>query len=210
MDIAAIRTDYTLKSLSETDTIEDAIEQFNLWFKEALDAQVTEPNAFTLATSIYDLPDARILLLKGIDDVGFQFFTNYSSTKGKQMATNPNGCMVFFWPELQRQVRIRGSIEKVSEDISNQYFLSRPKESQIGAHASKQSMIIGSREELEDNIEQMQNYFKTHELSRPEHWGGYRLIPTEVEFWQGRSSRLHDRIKYTKQGEVWNRIRLQP
>ncbi len=210
MDIASIRTDYTLKTLGKKETNDSGLEQFKTWFQEALSAKVTEPNAFTLATSSNDYPDARILLLKGIDDKGFQFFTNYQSVKGQQIEANPKGCMVFFWPELQRQVRIRGIIAKTSAEENDEYFFSRPVESQIGAHVSQQSQIVDSREVFEKTVAKKVDFFKTHEVTRPEHWGGYRLIPTEIEFWQGRASRLHDRIKYVKQNNLWTRERLQP
>ena len=210
MDLASIRTDYTLKTLDEKETLSSGVEQFKLWFDEALKAEVMEPNAFTLATSKDDYPDARILLLKGVDDKGFEFYTNYNSEKGTQIKANPNGCMVFFWPELQRQVRLRGEIQKVEAEISDNYYYSRPEGSQVGAHASNQSQEISSRIALEEQVKEKVDYFSDKKVVRPNHWGGYRLIPSEIEFWQGRASRLHDRVKYIKEGESWKRVRLQP
>jgi pyridoxamine 5'-phosphate oxidase len=210
--IAGIRKDYTLKEFDEKHLILNPIEQFKSWFKEAMDAEVIEPNAFTLATTKFNgQPAARIVLLKAIEENGFVFFTNYDSQKGKQINSNPQGAMVFFWPELQRQVRIEGTIIKNSEKDSDDYFLSRPKESQIGAHASPQSEPIKDRKELEDLYVKMEELFKEQPLVRPRHWGGFILKPDLIEFWQGRASRLHDRFQFIlNEEETWEWKRLAP
>jgi len=211
-NIADIRKDYKLQSLSEGDALPDPFAQFEKWWKEALDAGVDEVNAMTLATASADgMPDARIVLLKGFDPKGFTFFTNYDSAKGAQLLENPRACLVFFWKELERQVRISGLAVMVSEAESDEYFNSRPKNSRIGAWASPQSQPIASREWLEENERKMQEQFSDGVIKRPPHWGGYRIRPTHVEFWQGRPSRLHDRILYNLQikGD-WKIQRLAP
>ncbi|OYU96824.1 MAG: pyridoxamine 5'-phosphate oxidase [Bacteroidetes bacterium B1(2017)] len=210
--IASIRQDYTLKQFDESHLVSDPMEQFKVWFKEAVDAEVMEPNAMTLATTKYDgKPTARVVLLKALEPKGFVFFTNYDSNKGKQIHRNPYGALVFFWPELQRQVRIEGIIVKNTEADSDEYFYSRPIESQIGAHASPQSSPIESRTELEENYKRLQEIFKTEPLIRPRHWGGFVLEPTLYEFWQGRSSRLHDRFQFSQNEEgKWLSVRLAP
>lgn len=210
--IADIRKDYRLTSFSETDASADAIHQFTRWWNDALASEIDEVNAFTLATATKDgKPSARIVLLKGYDTNGFVFFTNYQSHKGKMLAENPHAAMVFFWKELERQVRIEGTIEKVSEAESDDYFFSRPVGSQIGAWSSPQSTVIETRNVIEDNVKKYETLFSTSPLTRPPHWGGYRLKPSLIEFWQGRASRLHDRLQYTLQenGE-WKRERLAP
>jgi pyridoxamine 5'-phosphate oxidase len=155
-------------------------------------------------------PSARIVLLKGFDERGFVFFTNYESNKGAQLTANPFGSLVFFWKELERQVRIEGICEKVSEQESDDYFHSRPIGSQLGACASPQSRVIESRRVIENNLEKLQDQYRDTEIPRPAHWGGYRVVPQAIEFWQGRSSRLHDRIKYTKENQSWKIVRLAP
>jgi len=211
-EIANIRQDYTLKQFDETHVLGDPIEQFKVWFKEAIEANVNEPNAFTLATVKYDgRPTARIVLLKGIEPNGFVFYTNYDSNKGKQIASNPYASLVFFWPELQRQIRIEGNVEKISEQDSDYYFTSRPIESQIGAHASPQSKPLENRKELEVRFEEMEKLFKVEPLVRPRHWGGYVVEPTSIEFWQGRASRLHDRFLFSlNASNEWKYCRLAP
>jgi len=211
-NIADIRKDYKLRSLSENDSLPDPFAQFDKWWKEALDAGVEEPNAMTLATASADgMPDARIVLLKGFDTTGFTFFTNYDSAKGAQLLENPRACLVFFWRELERQVRISGLVVTVSRKESDDYFNSRPEGSRIGAWASPQSQAIANREWLEENEKKMREQFPDGAIDRPPHWGGYRVRPTRIEFWQGRPSRLHDRIQYNLQikGD-WKIERLAP
>lgn len=211
-NIADIRKDYKLRSLSEKDSLPDPFAQFEKWWNEALDAGVDEVNAMTLATASADgMPDARIVLLKGFDTSGFTFFTNYDSAKGAQLLENPRACLVFFWKELERQVRISGLAVMVSGRESDDYFNSRPAGSRLGAWASPQSQPIASREWLEENERKIQEQFPDGVISRPPHWGGYRIKPTHIEFWQGRPSRLHDRIRYNLQikGD-WKIERLAP
>lgn len=209
--IASIRIDYTLKEFNESDLNSNPFEQFKTWMHEAISAEVNEPNAMTLATNNFSgKPAARIVLLKGINDDGFMFYTNYNSDKGKQMQSNPFAALVFFWPELQRQIRLEGHIKKVSEEESDSYFYSRPIESQIGAHASPQSEPIAGRHIIEDKLEELKNLFSEQPIIRPIHWGGYILIPDMFEFWQGRASRLHDRFKFFVEDAVWKSQRLAP
>ncbi|MFL5746316.1 MAG: pyridoxamine 5'-phosphate oxidase [Niastella sp.] len=210
--IADIRKDYKLQSLSEKDAAPDAIVQFNTWWQEAIQSEIDEVNAMTLATASADgIPAARIVLLKGFDDRGFVFFTNYESFKGMQLAENPRACLVFFWKELERQVRITGLVEKVSDAESDAYFNSRPEGSRIGAWASPQSQVIESREWLQEREKTYAKDFSGKPLQRPAHWGGYRVKPVTIEFWQGRPSRLHDRLQYTLEGNnEWKIERLAP
>jgi pyridoxamine 5'-phosphate oxidase len=210
--IADIRIEYKRHSLSEKDVQHDPIRQFDLWWTEAISSQIEEVNAMTLATASSDgLPSARIVLLKGFTEEGFVFFTNYNSFKGQQLDENPRACLVFFWKELERQVRITGLIEKVSAEESDVYFSSRPESSRIGAWASPQSKVIESRNILETTEAELQKAFEGKEIPRPLHWGGYRLKPVSVEFWQGRQSRLHDRIHYSLEGTGnWRIERLAP
>lgn len=211
-NIADIRRDYQLQSLSETDVANDPFEQFDRWWADAINSQLDEVNAMTLATTTAaGIPSARIVLLKSVSEKGFVFFTNYNSHKGKELAENPFACLVFFWKELERQVRISGKVEKVSAGESDAYFNSRPEGSRIGAWASPQSSVIASREIIEGNIAKYQQQFADGNISRPPHWGGYIVIPAEIEFWQGRSNRLHDRILYSKSAEGgWKIERLAP
>ncbi len=209
--IASIRKDYSLREFDETHVNPNPIIQFNEWFNEALDAEVMEPNAMTLATVGFDgKPCARILLLKGIEENGFIFYTNYDSNKGKQLRTNPYAALVFFWPELQRQVRIEGEVKKISEKDADAYFLSRPFESQVGAHASNQSQPLKNREELENEYIRLKAIFSTEPPVRPKHWGGFKVIAHKIEFWQGRPSRLHDRFEFTFSKGAWVNKRLSP
>jgi pyridoxamine 5'-phosphate oxidase len=209
--IQNLRQDYSHASLSESDIDQNPLKQFEKWFKEAVDSQLSEPNVMTLATaSLSGKPSARILLLKGFDENGFTFFTNYNSKKGRELEENPYAAIVFFWAELQRQVRIEGVISKVDEDTSSAYFHSRPKGSQIGAAASPQSSIIPDREVLEKQVTLLTEKYNGQEVPRPLNWGGYQLKPTHIEFWQGRSSRLHDRIAYTSVDRTWLISRLAP
>jgi pyridoxamine 5'-phosphate oxidase len=210
--IADIRKDYKLQSLSEKDVAADPIGQFGKWWEEATLSGIDEVNAMTLATASGDgMPDARIVLLKGMDERGFTFFTNYHSSKGQQMLENPRASLVFFWKELERQVRISGLVVLVSEKESDEYYNSRPEGSRIGAWASPQSKVIEDRKWLELNEEKIRATFSGGTIDRPPHWGGYRLKPTRVEFWQGRPNRLHDRILYSLQGNgSWKVQRLAP
>jgi len=205
-DIAAIRKDYKLKEFTEAATHADAIKQFENWWREAMDSKIDEVNAMTLATASSDgLPSARIVLLKGFDEKGFIFFTNYNSYKAQQLAENPRACLVFFWKELERQVRVTGLITKTDSTVSDEYFHSRPEGSRRGAIASPQSSVIESREWLEQRVADVT------EVERPDNWGGYVLKRVTIEFWQGRSSRLHDRLQYGLQADgSWKIERLAP
>jgi pyridoxamine 5'-phosphate oxidase len=210
--IADIRKEYILETLDEKGAETNAIRQFDKWWEEATASKIDEVNAMTLATATPNgIPSARIVLLKGYDDEGFVFFTNYESNKGKDLAANPNACLVFFWKELERQVRVEGRVEKVSNEESDAYFFSRPQGSQVGAWASPQSSIIEGREVIEANVLKYSRQFEAQPLQRPAHWGGYRLKPQLIEFWQGRESRLHDRLQYTLQSDYnWKIERLAP
>jgi pyridoxamine 5'-phosphate oxidase len=211
-DIAAIRKDYQMHSLLETDVRPDPFDQFNNWWNDAVKSEIDEINAMTLATaSVTGIPSARIVLLKSVSEAGFTFFTNYNSQKGKELQENPNACLVFFWKELERQIRITGKAEQVSAAESDGYFHSRPVGSQIGAWASPQSSVIASRAIIEKNILQYEEQFSSGVIQRPPHWGGYILNPDVIEFWQGRPNRLHDRIQYAKlPGGGWRIERLAP
>ena len=209
MSIANIRQQYRKGVLLEQNAASTPIEQFSRWFDEALKAEVPEPNAMTLATVANGQPSARIVLLKGFDELGPVFFTNYHSNKGEQLAAHPQAALLFFWPELERQVRFEGMVSKVSAKESDEYYQSRPLESRIGAWASPQSQPI-SREALDQRVQDFTAKLGEHP-TRPEHWGGYRLTPTRVEFWQGRPSRLHDRLCFEHQADgQWLVQRLAP
>lgn len=210
--IADLRKDYSSQILRETDTEPNPIDQFHKWWTEAVNSQIDEVNAMTLATASSDgIPSARIMLLKGFDKSGFVFFTNYKSYKAMHLEENPKACLVFFWKELERQVRITGLVKRASEKESDDYFFSRPQGSQVGAWASNQSQVIESREWLENRYTQLSAEFKQKELKRPPHWGGYIVTPVIIEFWQGRPSRLHDRIQYSLEEDgSWKIERLSP
>lgn len=205
-----LRRHYTKHELIESEAGENPFSLFEKWFEDAQNSDVLEPNAMVLSTSANNLVDSRTVLLKGVRDDEFVFYTNYNSDKGKQLAINPNCTLLFLWLPIERQVIIRGKAVKVSEAESDEYFLSRPMESRIGAWASDQSSVIESKETLERQLVNVQNNFANKEVHRPPHWGGYAVIPEQIEFWQGRPSRLHDRLLYTKIGENWDRVRLQP
>jgi pyridoxamine 5'-phosphate oxidase len=210
--IASIRKNYSLQSLEEKDVLQDPIQQFAKWWKEAIDAQVDEINAMTLATSSADgFPSARIVLLKHFDHKGFSFFTNYQSFKGRQLEENPKACLVFFWKELERQVRITGLAEKLDEESNDAYFNSRPVESRVGATISPQSQVIESRQWLQDQFSAVQLSQYADNIKRPGHWGGYLVKPVIIEFWQGQPGRLHDRLQYTLADDgSWKLERLAP
>ena len=210
--IADLRQNYSRAGLSEADLNADPIAQFGVWFQQALDADLLEPNAMTLATATSDgKPTARIVLLKGVDERGFVFYTNYESQKGQQLIANPYAALVFLWDKLERQVRIEGKVVKLSKEESTEYFHSRPKASQLGAIASDQSRVIPNREVLEQKLAELQTKYQDETVPKPEHWGGFRVIPDRLEFWQGRPSRLHDRLVYQIQGDSsWEIERLAP
>jgi len=208
--IAQLRKNYTFGQLSETEVSPNPLDLFQVWFDQAVKAECPEPNSMTLATAdSAGNPSARIVLLKGADKAGFTFFTNYESQKGKELAARPHAALLFHWHELERQVRIKGLVERVSSAESDEYFHSRPAASRIGAWASPQSSEIPNREFLEEAEKRFAADFGD-KPPRPEHWGGYRLHPTEIEFWQGRPSRLHDRIHYQLDGAQWRITRLAP
>jgi len=210
-NIQNLRQDYRSAQLSEADVNTDPIQQFKIWFGEAIAAQLYEPNVMTLATADRDgNPSARIVLLKDFDENGFVFYTNYESKKGRELAENPTAALVFFWPELERQVRIEGLVRKVDDETSAAYFHSRPVGSQIGATASPQSQVISDRSLLEEKVAELSAAYEGKEIPRPLHWGGYVVIPDFMEFWQGRSSRLHDRIAYDLVEGSWIINRLAP
>ncbi|MFQ3575196.1 MAG: pyridoxamine 5'-phosphate oxidase [Cytophagales bacterium] len=210
-DIHNIRKDYSLKSLDESDTLDDPMNQFSKWFKEAVDSQAVEANAMVLSTMGENgFPSSRVVLLKGLSESGFRFFTNYESRKGRELQNNPKAALNFFWPELERQVRIVGLVSKTEASISDEYFKSRPLNSRVGAWASPQSQQIPDRKWLENMETEIKSKLGVEELQRPEFWGGYELKPHEIEFWQGRPSRLHDRILYQKSEDVWTKKRLAP
>ena len=211
MNISSIRKEYTLKSLDIEEVSPSPITQFREWFGESLTSEVLEVNAMSLSTMGLDgFPNGRIVLLKELDH-GFVFFTNYQSEKGRELEAMGKGALTFFWPELERQIRIKGVIEKVSAEESDAYFFSRPYTSQVGAWTSPQSQLIQSREELDMRQTEIEGKFNSETIVRPEHWGGYRLLPFRIEFWQGRESRLHDRILYQKtEDNSWGISRLAP
>lgn len=211
INIQTLRKEYTKEALDIAVVNQSPILQFKTWFEEALKAEAKEANAMVISTvSMEHKPSARVVLLKGFDEEGFSFYTNYESKKGKELASNPYACLTFFWAELERQVRIEGIISKVSAKESDDYFAVRPKGSQIGAWASPQSMVIPSREILIHNQQNLEEKYANETVERPAHWGGYVLKPTLIEFWQGRPSRLHDRICYELKGEQWKIERLAP
>lgn len=210
MDLADLRRDYSRESLSERDVAVDPIVQFEKWFTQAQSAGSIEPNAMTLATSTRDgHPSARIVLLKSVDERGFVFFTDYRSRKGTELDSNPHVSLCFWWSELQRQVRVTGSVARASREESEVYYRTRPHGSRIGAWASHQSAPLTSREPLESEVKRLEQEYPD-DVPLPPHWGGYRVTAETVEFWQGRPSRLHDRIVYARSGTVWTIGRLSP
>lgn len=210
--IADLRKEYASQKLLESDVVPDPIQQFEKWWQQAINSEILEANAMTLATSSRDgLPSARIVLLKGFDNNGFVFFTNYQSYKAMQLEENPKACLVFFWKELERQVRIMGLVKKSLAKDSEAYYHSRPQGSRIGAWASPQSQVIESREWLDKRYQWFTEDFKDKEVERPPHWGGYVVQPVIIEFWQGRPGRMHDRLQYSLEDNgAWKIDRLAP
>ena len=210
MNIADLRQEYMRAGLAEADAHADPYVQFERWFKDALAAELPLVNAMTLATVTPEgTPDARVVLLKEVEDGAFVFYTNYDSRKGRQLAARAEACLVFFWAPLERQVRIEGSVDKVSPAESDAYFLSRPLGARLSAHASAQSTVVAGRDFLENALKE-QKAKHGENPPRPAHWGGYRMIPAKFEFWQGRENRLHDRLLYQRQRDAWTIARLAP
>lgn len=212
VSFADLRKEYSKDVLDVTSVAREPLVQFEKWLAEAIKAAVPEPNAMNLATvSSKGLPSARIVLLKGIENNYFVFYTNYHSQKGMHLEDNPACALTFFWPDLERQIRIEGVSERVSEETATAYFQSRPRPSQVGAWASPQSTVIADRKILEKRAEEIEKRFEGLPfLPKPKQWGGYKVMPYWIEFWQGRESRLHDRILYTKDSEEWKIVRLAP
>ena len=210
-NVADLRKEYTRAGLSESDVDPEPVEQFRRWFEEALAAGLHEPNAMIVATARPDgLPSARVVLLKGFDDRGFVFYTNYEGRKGRELEENPRAALLFYWGELERQVRIEGTASRVSEEESDAYYAGRPRGSRLGALASEQSRVVGSREVLEGRIRTLEAEYEGRDVPRPAFWGGYRVEPEAMEFWQGRENRLHDRLVYRRGDGGWRMERLQP
>jgi pyridoxamine 5'-phosphate oxidase len=211
MSLRDQRTDYTLGALLESSAPADPLELFATWFAQAQEAKVAEANAMTLATvDAHGQPTARVVLLKGLEYGRFVFFTNYGSRKGRELDANPRAGLLFFWPSLERQVRVDGTVARVEDAVADAYFASRPRASRIGAWASPQSAVLDSRAAIDARFAQAEARFAQTDPPRPEYWGGYALEPHQIEFWQGRPSRLHDRLRYTKASAAWSRDRLAP
>ena len=211
MNIAELRREYTAAGLHEEDLAADPFTQFDRWLRQAVEAGVHEPNAMTLATAGTDgVPSARMVLLKAVDARGFVFFTNLESRKARELSARPAAALVFFWAELERQVRVDGTVESVSRAEAERYFASRPRGSRLGAWASRQSDRAGSRAELEAQLKRREEEYRDRDIPTPPFWGGFRVLPHTVEFWQGRENRLHDRLVYSGRGSAWSVGRLQP
>ena len=211
MNLEQLRREYARETLDESTVDPDPLTQFGLWFAEAQQADLLDPNAMALATATRDgTPSVRMVLLKGYDERGFVFFTDYRSRKGAELAANPRAALAFYWGELERQVRITGRVSRVAQEMSEAYFMSRPLGSQLGAWASHQSAVLPARAELEARLRQLAARFAEVPVPLPPHWGGWRLDPEEFEFWQGRESRLHDRVRYRRNETTWTIDRLSP
>ncbi|MFP4228027.1 MAG: pyridoxamine 5'-phosphate oxidase [Salinivenus sp.] len=212
--LADLRQEYAKAALTREHVADDPLEQFRSWFDAALDAELEEPNAMTLATAGADgTPSARIVLLKGLDERGFQFYSNYESQKGTELSQNPHAALVFWWAPLERQVRVEGPVDRLPEDESTEYFHSRPRGSQLGAWASPQSQVVETRDDLQQNLAAVEaEYDEEESIPRPPHWGGYVVHPFQIEFWQGRPNRLHDRLRYRRPAldTDWTLERLAP
>jgi pyridoxamine 5'-phosphate oxidase len=210
--VARLRKEYTRAGLKEPDTHPNPIEQFRTWFDEALAANLHEPNAMTLATSTpHGRPSVRVVLLKGFDERGFVFYTSYEGRKGEELEANPYCALLFYWGELERQVRVEGRVGRLPDEESDAYFAGRPRGSQLGAWASEQSRPVKDRGALEERLRELEAEYEGREVPRPPFWGGYRVEPEVIEFWQGRENRLHDRLRYRRSGNGgWRRERLQP
>lgn len=209
--VARLRKEYTRDGLSESEAGRDPVELFRRWFEDALSAHLHEPNAMVVATATADRhPSARVVLMKGFDERGFVFHTNYAGRKGCELEANPRCALLFYWGELERQVRVEGRAARVSEEESDAYFQSRPRGGHIGAWASEQSQTVESRAALEERVRAVEAEYEGREVPRPPHWGGYRVAPESFEFWQGRENRLHDRLVYRRSSEGWGIERLQP
>ncbi len=210
-DLSSLRTEYSRHSLDESDVDFNPFTQFDLWFQQALNAELPEPNAMALATATADgKPSARMVLLKGFDERGFVFFTNYEARKSVELSQNSHAALLFYWPELERQVRVEGTVEKTTRRESEEYFQTRPPENRLGAWASKQSSVISGRGVLDQKMADLREKYRDQEIPAPPSWGGFRVRPVVFEFWQGRANRLHDRIQYTLEGGVWAIERLSP
>lgn len=211
LDPRPLRQHYQRGTLSEADVLPSPLDQFNRWFEEAHAAGAPEANAMTLATvDAESRPDARMVLLKGVDERGFIFFTDHRSAKARELGAQADAALVFWWYELERQVRVRGAVEQLPQAAAAEYFASRPRGSQLGAWTSEQSAVIADRAALERRLEEVTARFADGDVPLPPHWGGYRVLPREVEFWQGRPDRLHDRLRYRREGEQWVVERLAP